>query len=223
MLLEYACAQRKIREHVQIDFYTPEPGPMPVTGEKMSNQVRQLMESKGIVYHSGHSIVSVNNELKQIIFQNGAAVPYDLLIYVPPHKAPKCVLTGGLVDDSGWIPVDRHTMATRFPRIFAIGDINSIPLVMGKPLPKAGVFAHAQAKAVAQKITHEISGNGEELPFNGYGKCTLEIGGDLAGVGAGDFYAEPLPLVVLHEPNQAHHEGKVNYEKFWLSEWFESK
>jgi sulfide:quinone oxidoreductase len=76
---------------------------------------------------------------------------------------------------------------------------------------------------LAQKIIHEITGKGDEISFNGHGKCTLEIGGDMAGIGAGDFYAEPTPIVVLQEPTKANHQGKVNYEKFWLSEWFENK
>jgi sulfide:quinone oxidoreductase len=153
MILEHDCMDRKIRDQVQIDLYTPESGPMPVTGEQMSNQVRQMMESKGIVYHSGHSILSVNEKLKQITFQNGIVADFDLLIYVPPHRAPLCVIDGGLVNSLGWISVDRFTLETRFPGIFAIGDINSIPLAIGKPLPKAGVFAYAQAKTSPKDYT----------------------------------------------------------------------
>lgn len=54
--------------------------------------------------------------------------------------------------------VDRHTRHTRWPHVYAIGDVVSIPLAVGKPLPKAGVFAHKEAKVVAENIAHDIVG-----------------------------------------------------------------
>ena len=52
--------------------------------------------------------------------------------------------------------VDRHTLQTRWPNVFAIGDVVSIPLALGKPLPKAGVFANREAEVVAENIAHAI-------------------------------------------------------------------
>jgi sulfide:quinone oxidoreductase len=48
------------------------------------------------------------------------------------------ILDSGLVDQSGWMSVDRHTLETRFPGVYAIGDVVAIPLMLGKPLPKGG-------------------------------------------------------------------------------------
>jgi sulfide:quinone oxidoreductase len=58
-----------------------------------------------------------------------------------------------MCDASGWIPVDCGTLETRFPRVYAIGDVTGILLAsIGRPLPKAGVFAHKQAEVVAHNI-----------------------------------------------------------------------
>ena len=116
--------------------------------------------------------------------------------------------------------VDRRSLATRFERIFAIGDVTSIPLKIGKPLPKAGVFAHAEAEVVARNIAREITGRGAPTVFDGHGECFVETGGGRAGFGRGDFYAEPLPQVALHPPAWRWHMGKVLYEKAWLWRWF---
>jgi NADPH-dependent 2,4-dienoyl-CoA reductase/sulfur reductase-like enzyme len=75
--------------------------------------------------------------------------------------------------------------------VFAIGDVTGIPLEMGKPLPKAGVFAAPQAKVVAHNITHTVTGEGEPASFDGHGECFIETGAGKAGFGAGDFYAAP--------------------------------
>ena len=59
---------------------------------------------------------------------------------------------------SGWIETDRNTLETNFSNVYAIGDITFIPLELGKPLPKAGVFAHYQAEVVANNIAEKIKG-----------------------------------------------------------------
>jgi sulfide:quinone oxidoreductase len=121
-----------------------------------------------------------------------------------------------MLADSGWMAVDRHTMQTRWPSVYAIGDVVSIPLTLGKPLPKAGVFAHAEADVVAENVAHAIAGEHQRARFDGHGECFIEIGDGKAGFGGGDFYAEPKPAVKLRQPSWRWHLGKVWVEKSWL-------
>ena len=107
-------------------------------------------------------------------------------------------------------------METRFPGVYAIGDVVSIPLKLGKPLPKAGVFAHAQGEVVARNIAAIIGGGAGAERFNGYGECFIESGGGKAGFGGGNFYAEPVPLIKLRAPSRRWHLAKVLFEKSWL-------
>jgi sulfide:quinone oxidoreductase len=219
MLLEYDCRKRGLRNDITIDLYTPEPGPMPVAGPEVSKQIRQMVEAKGIGYHPEHAVTRVEPQASRIDFSNGASATFDLLAYIPPHRAPQVVRDAGLVNESGWIPVDRHTLETRFPGVYAIGDVIGIPLVMGKPLPKAGVFAHGEAEVVASNIAYAITGNGKPSTFAGFGECFVESGDGKAGFGNGNFYAEPSPQVNLRRPSPILHLGKVLYEKFWLYKW----
>ncbi len=219
MLLEYDCRKRKLRGSIAIDVFSPEPGPMPVAGPEVSQQVRQMVEGNGIGYHPGHAVERVEPEARRIHFANGSSAEYDLLVYVPPHRVPQVVKEAGLTGESGWVPVDRHTLETRFPGVYALGDVTGIMLTMGKPLPKAGVFAHGEAEVVAANLIHAITGEGELRSFDGHGECFLEVGDGKAGFGEGNFYADPTPQIRLHSPNRALHFGKVAFEKFWLFEF----
>jgi sulfide:quinone oxidoreductase len=219
MLIESEFRHRRLQEGVQIDFYAAEPGPMGVAGPEVSAGVRQLIEQRGIAYHPEHLVKAVDPSARQVSFTNGAVVEYDLLIFVPPHSAPAVARKAGLVGDSGWIPVDRYTLETGIPSAFAIGDVASIPLTLGKPLPKAGVFAHGQAEVVACNLAHAWTGRGKPARFNGHGACFVEAGDGKAGYGSGDFYAEPMPQVRLHRPGWWWHLGKVLFEKRWLRVW----
>lgn len=220
MLIEDALRRRGTRQAAQIDLYAAEPGPMGVAGLQVSAAVRQVVESKGIKYHPEHQVISVDPSARRLAFANGASVDFDLLVYVPPHRAPAVVRDAGLANETGWIPVDRATFETKFPAVFAIGDVTTVPLTMGKPLPKAGVFAHAQAEVVSANITNAWTGRGKRRAFDGHGQCFLETGDGRAGLGAGNFYGEPTPQIELRKPSRWWHWAKVLFEKRWLSHWF---
>lgn len=220
MLAAAALRRGGIRDRVQIDFYAAEAGPMLVTGPQLSAKVRALVESKGIAYHPEHQVTKVDVPARRLIFANGTTAEFDLLLYVPPHRAPEVVRDAGLLSESGWVAADRRTFETRFSGVYAIGDVTGIPLAMGKPLPKAGVFAHAEAEVVAHNIASVWMGRGERRTFSGEGQCFVETGDGRAGLGAGNFYAEPTPQVALHAPARRWHWGKVILERRWLKRWF---
>lgn len=221
MLLEYDFRKRGVRDRIQIDLHTAESGPMPVAGPVVSAALRKMIEAKGIGYHANHATTAVDPAQRRISFADGSAAEFDLLAYVPPHRAPQVIRDAGMCGESGWVAVDRGIMATRFPGVFALGDVTGIMLSsIGKPLPKAGVFAHNEAEVVANNVALAITGKGAEQRFTGEGECFIETGDRRAAFGSGNFYADPAPDVRLKEPSVMLHVGKVAYEKYWLLQWF---
>ena len=216
MLIESVLRRRGVRDGVRIDFYAAESGPMGVAGPEVSRAVRGMIETKGLGYHPDHQIKVVDAQRRALLFENGVTAEFDHLAFVPPHRAPEVTHVSDLVGAGGWLQVDRHSLATVHEGVFAIGDVVSIPLKMGKPLPKAGVFAHAQAIVVARNIARAITGRGEPALFDGHGECFVEVGDSRAGFGKGNFYAEPAPQVRLYPPNRWWHLGKVALEQYWL-------
>jgi sulfide:quinone oxidoreductase len=179
-----------------------------------------MVESKAIHYHPEHQISHADTSARLLKFVNGAEARYDLLAYVPPHRAPRVVQSAGLVAESGWMSVDRNTLETAFPGVYALGDVVAVPLKMGKPLPKAGVFAHGEASVIARNIARQIKGRGKPAMFEGEGECFIETGDGKAGFGRGNFYAEPVPQVKIRPPSRRWHTAKILFEKEWLRHWF---
>jgi sulfide:quinone oxidoreductase len=190
---------------------------MGVAGPDVSAAVRAMVEAKGIVYHPEHQIARAEDG--RVVFTDGAAVAFDLLVYVPPIAPPRALLGSGLVDQTGWVRVDRHTLETAVAGVHALGDVTLIPLAMGKPLPRAGVFAHGQAEAVARNIAARVAGKVPTAQFDGRGACFIETGSGRAGFGAGNFYAEPRPSVRMRRPGWWWHTGKVLFEQQVLRGW----
>ncbi len=219
MLIDGALRRRGVRGRVSVEFHAAEPGPMGVAGPEVSAQVREMVESKGIGYHPGRQVTSVDPDSRELSFADGSTVAFDLLVHVPPHRPPDAVKASGLAGASGWVEVDRATFETAHPGVFAIGDNTIVPLAMGKPLPKAGVFAHAAAEVVAHNIAVAWGKGGSVRRFTGGGECFLETGDGRAGMGGGDFYAEPTPAVRMRAPSRWWHWAKVAFEKWWFVRW----
>jgi sulfide:quinone oxidoreductase len=96
----------------------------------------------------------------------------------------------------------------------------SIPLVDGKALPKAGVFAEAQAKVAAERIAASLRGESPSATYDGAGYCFLEVGKGEAMLVKGNFLTEPHADVQLAEPAAEHYQAKVDFERSRLSDWF---
>ena len=146
-----------------LGIHAAEAAPMMVTGPVVGGQDVQMLQMKGIDYFPAHQVTKV--EAGRLHFADGATADFDQHLYVPPHRAPTVVKAAGLCAESGWIAVDSETMETQFPGVHAIGDVTSIPLKMGRPLPKAGVFAHGQAGVVARNIARAWTGKGAAARF----------------------------------------------------------
>jgi sulfide:quinone oxidoreductase len=218
MLIENAIRRKGIRDQTSIAVYTPESVPMAVAGKELARAVEQMLEKKGIKYFPEHQFTKA--ESQTLTFSNGKSYPFDLLAYTPKHSCPEIIANSPLVGKSGWIEANRNTLETNFFNVYAIGDVTLIPLELGKPLPKAGVFAHYQAEAVANNIAEKIKGGTNMKTFNGSGQCFLEMGDGKAGYAGGNFYGSPLPLVKMKKPGYWWHWTKVMFEKYWFFKYF---
>lgn len=81
----------------------------------------------------------------------------DVLNVIPPQKAGELARTLGLIDDSGWCPVDPFSFKSLKGRdIHVIGDAANFG-----PIPKSAFAAQAEGRACALAITLDLS----ELPL----------------------------------------------------------
>jgi len=217
LLIDAMLQRNGVRRNVEIALHSAEPGPMAVAGANVSAAVTAILADRGIDYQPSHQITGA--EPGRADFADGKSEPFDMLVYMPPIRLPAVIAESPLTGASGWIDSDRQTLATSFPGVYAIGDNTQLPLGIGKPLPRAGVFAHAQALVVADNIAASIEGRPATATFDGHGGCFIETGFGKAGYGSGNFYAEPSPAVTIRPPSRRHHLGKVAFEVNVMKRW----
>ena len=220
LLIDEQLRKRQPRHKISISFFTPEGQPLPAAGPEVGGKVLTVFKNRKIEWNPKEKLVNVKDGI--CAFESGKTIEFDLLFCVPPHKAPEPVAAAGLTDQTGWIPVDPRTMATKEKDVYAIGDVTSIATPHGyvRFLPKAGVFAHGHAETVAKNLATKIEGKQPSEKWNGKGACFLEIGFGKAAYVSGNFLAEPRPELNFKMPSCRWHLGKILFEKYWFWKYF---
>lgn len=217
MLLDEYFRRRGIRDAVEIATATPQPILMPNAGGPGSQWVAGQLYERGILHSVKRKLVSVSAGVAH--FEDGDQ-EFDVMLAVPPHRVPEVVAAAGLAGRSGWIEVDRDTLATPFNDVYAIGDVTTIKLANGLPLPKAGVIAEREGQRVGTAIAARLTGAAEPEPFAGVGMCFVETCAESAALIDGRFFAEPEPDVQLLPATPEHAALKRQFETERLAAWF---
>jgi sulfide:quinone oxidoreductase len=113
----------------------------------------------------------------------------------------------------GWVPVDPLTLETRFPGVYAVGDVTSVGT------PKAGVFAEGQAAVVADAILTRHRA-GEAGTYDGRGICYIEFGRhEVARVDV-TFLSGQSPTGQFDRPSLEYTADKSEFGTTRIRRWF---
>jgi sulfide:quinone oxidoreductase len=170
LLVDEFLTDRGLRDRSEISLVMPLGAPIPPS-EQASQALLSAFDQRGIRWRPNQQVVALDPSKHVATTADGDDIPYDLFLGVPVHHAPAVVQQSGMCVD-GWIPVDALTLETRFPGVFAVGDVTSVGT------PKAGVFAEGQAGVVAEAIIAGMSGRPSSRRYDGHGQCYLEFGRD---------------------------------------------
>jgi sulfide:quinone oxidoreductase len=210
MLHDY-LTQRGVRGACAITLVLPFGTPVPPSPDTSKALVAAFAE-RGINFVPGRRIKALEPGRGAAILDDGSELPYDLFLGVPKHRAPDVVEASGMAVD-GWIPVNPRTLETRYPRVFAVGDIANTGT------PKAGVFAEGAARTAAEAIIAAVRG-GAATPYSGAGTCYIEFGGNRIGRVDVDFFSGPHPTGTYHAPSLALRADKERFGSSRRARWF---
>jgi sulfide:quinone oxidoreductase len=212
LLLHDHLVERGIRGSAEIRVVGPMAAPVPVTPE-LSRSILAPLTERGIEYVPNQRVTDLDVDGRTAHLASGGSLPYDLFVGIPVHRAPDVVQGSGLAVE-GWVPVDRTNLMTRFPGVYAVGD------VAGLPVAKAGVFAESAARVVADDIAARLRGGTLERPYDGAGSCYIEFGGGLVGKVEADFLSGPEPTARLVGPSVELAADKQEFAATRRERWF---
>jgi sulfide:quinone oxidoreductase len=192
MLHDYLTA-RGVRDHCEISLVIPLGSPIPPSPPS-SRALLAAFAERGITFIPNRLVRALDPARRVAILDDDTEMPYDLFLGVPKHRVPDVVAASGMTVD-GWIPVDKRTLKTRYPGVYAVGDVTSVGT------PKAGVFSEGAARVVAASLIADLRRGEQPGAYTGMGSCYVEFGaGRVARVDV-DFLSGPTPTGSFMDPS----------------------
>ncbi len=212
LLLHEYLTMRGVRKDCHISLVVPFELPIPPS-YGTSKALLSSFEENHIRYVPEIMVGAIDPVHKLAILDDGTELPFDLFLGIPEHCVPGVVAESGLVFDE-WVPVDRSNLKTRFPNVYAIGDVTSVGT------PKAGIFAAGAARVAAGSIMAEFNGSEFVKAYDGAGSCYVEFGGGKVGRVDVDFFSNPSPKGIHVEASRELAVEKRSYESSGKARWF---
>jgi sulfide:quinone oxidoreductase len=95
------------------------------------------------------------------------------------------------------VPVDQTNLRTRFPIVYALGDVAGGACTVAK----AEVFGEAAARVVAEDIAARLRGGEPPPPYEGAGTCYIAFGPGLVGKVVANFFSGRAPKARIIPPS----------------------
>jgi sulfide:quinone oxidoreductase len=212
LLLHDALVSRGVRGDCEITLVLPFKTPVPPSPETSAALVEAFAE-RDIRFVASSKVSALDLGRRVVVLDDGSELPYDLFLGVPKHRAPDVVIQSGLTED-GYVPVDSATLETRFPGVYAVGDVAT------QGTPKAGVFAEGAARALTTSLIARLRGDGPPGVHAGTGSCYIEFGADRIGRVDIDFLSGPAPTGIYRAPSVALRAEKQHFGASRRARWF---
>jgi sulfide:quinone oxidoreductase len=212
LLLHDQLTARGVRDACQISFVMPLGKPVPPSPETSAALEKEFAKCD-IAFIAGRRISELDPQRQAAKLDDGSELLFDLFLGVPKHRAPDVVIASGMTED-GYIPVDAATLETRFPGVYAVGDVATAGV------PKAGVFAEGAARVVAQTLLAELHGGEPPERHLGRGTCYIEFGEGRIGSVDIDFLSGPSKTGTFNAPSAALMAEKERFGSSRRARWF---
>ena len=212
LLLHDNLLSRGVRDACEISFVIPFGTPVPPSPETSAALVEAFAE-RDIDFVPNRRVAALDPERRVAVLDDDSEMPFDLFLGVPKHRAPDVILASGMAED-GYIPVESRTLQTRFPNVYALGDVATVGV------PKAGVFAERAGRAVAESLIASIRSGEQPDGYDGLGSCYIEFGAGRVGRVDVDFLSGPKPTGAYQEPSVALVAEKEHFGSSRRARWF---
>jgi sulfide:quinone oxidoreductase len=212
LMLDDELTARGVRGACEISIVMPLGTPVPPSPETSAALEREFA-ARDIKLLSRRRVAALERSRNLAVLDDGSELPFDLFLGVPRHRAPDVVISSGMTED-GYIPVDSATLATRYPGVYAVGDVATAGV------PKAGVFAEGAARVVARAIASQLRGGEPPDRHLGRGTCYIEFGQGRIGSVDIDFLSGPTKTGTFNPPSAEQMAQKERFGSSRRARWF---
>lgn len=109
------------------------------------------------------------DETEIVSHEDTIVMDYDFIHITPPMSSITSLMNSKLVDFTGWLEVDKHTLQhKRYSNVFGIGD------TCGIPMGKTGGSARHQGPILTENLISVMKNEKPKAKFDGYTVCPIK-------------------------------------------------
>lgn len=167
------------RHHIKANIELTTAGGVIFGIKKYADELMKMVNKYNIQLSFKHDLIAVDGDAQIATFKVTAAdgstsevqKKFNMIHVVPPQSAPDFVKNSSLVDQAGWIDVNKFSLQhVRYPNIFALGDATNTPNA------KTGAAVRKQAPVLVKNVLSFLKNEKLESQYSGYGSCPLVVG-----------------------------------------------
>lgn len=181
---------------VKVEFCSP--GQVIFGIEKFAKTLREVVKRYDIQLNFAHNLVAVRGPEKEADFEvtdeegntEIRTIPFEMIHVVPPMSAPDFIKQSPLVDEEGWLDVDKFTLQhVRYKNVFGLGDVANVPTA------KTGAAVRKQAPVLVKNMLSYMEHKEVRKPasYDGYSSCPLITGYGKLVLAEFDYDKNPAP------------------------------
>lgn len=169
--------KKGVLKNVKVEFWTA--GGVIFGIKKYAVELQKMVDYYGINLNFKHDLIAIDGPGKTATFKvtapdgstSEATTHFDMIHVTPPQSAPDFIRNSPLVNESGWVDVDKFTLQHRqYANIFGLGDVTNTPNA------KTGAAVRKQAPVVVENLLATLDHQAMHGNYNGYGSCPLVVG-----------------------------------------------
>lgn len=174
LIEDYFRTKSKVRNNAKVLFRS---GLMSIFGvEKYKKALLKVLKRKEIDASFREDLIEVRGDKKEAVFKNldtnkETVIKFDFLHVVPPMSAPDFIKKSSLVDEAGWVAINKNTLqSSKYANIFALGDCTNAPTA------RTGAAVRKQAPVLVQNMLLVMNKKEPQPDYDGYSSCPLVTG-----------------------------------------------
>ena len=115
LLHDYLTARGR-RDATEITVVMPFGTPIPPSPDT-SQAILAAFAERGITFVKDQLVKALDPARQVAVLSDGTELPYALFLGIPVHRVPQVVVESGLASHPyDWVPVNKQTLETKFPR-----------------------------------------------------------------------------------------------------------
>ncbi|XP_006778040.1 PREDICTED: sulfide:quinone oxidoreductase, mitochondrial isoform X1 [Myotis davidii] len=171
--------------------------------KKYADALLEIIQERNLTVNYKQNLIEVRADKQEAVFENvdkpgeTQVISYEMLHVTPPMSAPDVLKKSPVVDDAGWVDVDKETLQhKKYSNVFGIGDCTNLPT------SKTAAAVAAQSGILDRTMSLVMKNEAPMKKYDGYTSCPLVTSYNRVILAEFDYNLQPMETFPFDQSKQ---------------------